>query len=279
MNQIQKQPEKALSVVEKLAMVGERPPLIKDDPQTSLDVIFKGLVRTYAFLGHRNIFKGDENQRRAAKLQIQEIASQILEAYRNNPKYRRITDVDFNAIIDKGCASGLEEIKNVSPKAILDWTSQFLKLYLEQIQRKRIEYQKLQDHRNEDKNEEIRNTNIEGVRSLLQYCIEPNTNPYTDVKQFQGFWLAKVCERYADELPEDFKANFSKRQDLYEEAIQKSKKVARSNENPSEIKARAKKLYCYKLVDALAERVEFEGTEYYETTMIKAINEHHDKNK
>lgn len=280
MNQIQK-PESAkpLSVVEKLATIGERAPLIKAEPEIALNTIFKGLVRTYAYLGHRNIFKGDAVQRQAAKTQIQEIASQILEGYKNNKRFRRITDADFDAVIDKGCASGLSEIKNVSPKAIFDWTDQFLKMYLEHIQRARQEYQEIQDNRGIDQNENIRLQNLEGVKALMSFCIEERTSPYADVKQFQGYWIAQVCKRYSDHLPESFITVFSKRKDLYAAAKEKAEKSRGKKDTDSQVSSKAQKLYCYAIIEEFKMHFEMEGQEEFETTMNTAINEYHDKRK
>ena len=280
MSQIQKHEEnQPLSIVEKLAMVGERPPLIKDDPEKALKVIFNGLVKTYAYLGHRNIFKGDAVQRSANKLQIEEISSQILQGFRNNAKYRRITDLDFDAVIDKGCSSGLVEIKAVSPKAIFLWVDEFLNKYLERIQRQRVEYQKLEASKLENKNEIIRKQNLEGIQALISYCEKPRTSPFTDVKQFQGYWLAKICERYDQELPDHFKKSFSKRKDLYAEAVKKAEAGRLKNEDDSKFKGRCQRLYCYKLVDTFKEAIEETGPEMYEEIMTTAINEHHDKNE
>ena len=279
MNEVQKPNERNLSIVEKLAMVGERVPMIKEDPEVSLKVIFKGLVKTYAYLGHRNIFKGDKVQLQAAKLTINEIASQILEGFRNNKKYRRITDLDFNAIIEKGCASGLTEIKTVSPRAIFEWSDEFLKLYLEQIQRKRIEYQELKQHNPKTENERVRNNNLEGVKALIDYCKEEKTSPYSDLKQFHGYWLAKICERYASTLDIDFINTFSKRKDLYQKASQQAEKVKIPNATLNQVKSKTAKIYSYLLVDEFKERVEFEGSEEYERLMNEAINKFHDEKK
>lgn len=275
MNDLQKNNSKPVSIVEKLAMIGEQTPLVQDSAEVSLIVIFKGLVKVYAYLGHRNIFKGDKAQQDAAKLQIKEIAAQILEGFKNNKKYRRITAVDFNSVIEKGCASGLTEIKNVSPKAIFEWVDYFLKMYLQEILKKRAEYQQHQDHSAEGESEMIRKSNLEGVLSLISYCQTPRTSPFADVKQFHGYWLAQICNRYSKELPAEFKEQFSKRGDLYAAAFEKAAKSKQRKETDNEVKAKAKKLYCYKLVEEFKMHIEMEGSEDLQNIMIEAINKHH----
>jgi len=266
-------------VVEKLAKLDERPPLVQDDAEHALKTIFKGIVRVYAYLGHRNIFKGDKVQQQVAKTQIMEISSQILEGFRNNKKYRRITDTDFEAIIDKGCASGLSEIKNVSPKGILSWTDEFLNKYLEQIQRKRQEYELVRDNSSTDKNEEIRKTNLEGVEALFAFCEKEKTSPVADLKQFQGWWLASICKRYTKHLPKSFTSLFSKRSDLWKIAKDKAEKTRTKKDSDKVVIAKAQKLYSYSIFDEFKQHVEFEGKEEFEEIMTKAINEYHDERK
>jgi hypothetical protein len=265
--------KKAISLIEGLSRIGDVAPLIEQPKTEAITHIYNELTNVFKFLGHTAIFKGDAVDQQVARQQISEMATNILEGFRNNKQFRRFTHHDFSAIIKKGCASEFAEIKTCSPSSIFQWSKEFHFKYFQEIAKNRAEYVANAGIET-DPNEQERKGNLYSVDMLFKSLSEPDYGGMI----VHGGWIARgLCGKYHEYLPKEFLEQFSKRKDLYKQAKEDysemdSNSVMFNKKNPIENR------YCALILKEFKEVIEFEGEEYYKEIIERAINNYHDKN-
>jgi hypothetical protein len=246
--QLSRNQERGLSMIDKLSALENDQKLRDLDTDKAISYISKQLVRIYAFLGHRNIFKGDATQIESAKAQIREISAQILSGIKENKNFRLVTDKDFDAIISKGTADALSEIKHVSARSVFQWIKDFQEIYQKDIVRARLSLQK--EAQELSPLERERKSDREGIFALFTY-----------LKWSKRSDLWKVAQEEAQDP----------------ESIDYKRPILSKTSKQETERDRTARLYCYNIITLFT--FEHEGDTETRDLIVSACDQYFQQNK
>jgi hypothetical protein len=282
--QLSRNQERGLSMIDKLSALENDQKLRDLDTDKAISYISKQLVRIYAFLGHRNIFKGDATQIESAKAQIREISAQILSGIKENKNFRLVTDKDFDAIISKGTADALSEIKHVSARSVFQWIKDFQEIYQKDIVRARLSLQK--EAQELSPLERERKSDREGIFALFTYLTEGAKNDFADYRLFYGREVTRYADKYKDFLDPEFVSKWSKRSDLWKvaqeeaqdpESIDYKRPILSKTSKQETERDRTARLYCYNIITLFT--FEHEGDTETRDLIVSACDQYFQQNK
>ena len=251
--------------------------LLEFEIQDRSEFVFKELIRIFAYLGHRNIFKGSDKERKESRQMILELSALVLNALENNPKFRSIKLNEFKSVIDKGCAGVFLEIKHVSPANVISWIEQFREKYQPKIDQEKRKNQKSLQAAAINPNEEERQINLEQIQALFRYFSNDlNESVYSDFKKFHGNWIGTVLfGKYAGFFPEEYIKTYTKRRDIYEMA-KKEAVINIRNFTGKKLEQVIPIVYSYKIYELF--KINYQSDEMAESYFKSVINDYHDKN-